>query len=117
MKYRGGIEMDEQLEKEFEKLLKIIHAMRSPVESALQRARKIGWDAGYEVGKREEIEISEKFVTGLVGETEDMTCHIHQSGFPKITVYARLDEFGNQLQPDDDLQKEANWIAGLLNGE
>ena len=57
----------------------------------------------------------EKYFTGLVGETEDMACHIYVNGFPRLTVYAFLDEHGNQVESDDEVQKEAERIAQVLN--
>ncbi len=57
----------------------------------------------------------ERFCTGLAGETVPYTCNIYQSDFPKITIYTLMDEFGNPLQSDIELQKEADKIAELLN--
>ena len=57
----------------------------------------------------------EKFYTGLAGEVMSYTCNIYQNDFPKITVHILMDEFGNPLQSDIELQKEADKIAELLN--
>lgn len=59
--------------------------------------------------------MDEKFRTGLAGEVMPYTCNIYQNDFPKITVHALMDDFGNPLQSDVELQKEADKIAGLLN--
>ncbi len=59
--------------------------------------------------------MEKEFNTGLAGETVPYACSIYQNGFPKITVHALMDEFGNPLQSDIELQKEADKIAELLN--
>ena len=59
--------------------------------------------------------MEEKFCTGLVGETIPYACNIYQNGFPKITVHTLMDEFGNPLQSDIELQKETDKISELLN--
>ena len=56
-----------------------------------------------------------KYKTGLVGEVEDMACHIYdESQYPRLVLYARIDEFGNQLEDDADVQAEADRIAKVL---
>ncbi len=56
-----------------------------------------------------------EYRTGLVGEVDDMACRIYVGDFPRITVFAFLDEYGNQIESDAELQIEANKIAAQLN--
>ena len=56
-----------------------------------------------------------KFSTGLASETEPYVCRIYLDGFPKITVHTLMDEFGNPLQSDVELQKDADTMAEWLN--
>ncbi len=56
-----------------------------------------------------------KFCTGLAGEIMPYACNIYLDGFPKITVHTLMDEFGNPLQSDIELQKDADTIAEWLN--
>ena len=46
----------EKLKKEFEALLKTVHAMRPIVELELQKSREEGYDLGYTNGKRAGID-------------------------------------------------------------
>ena len=56
-----------------------------------------------------------KYETGLVNEVEDMACHIYLKGFPRLVLYAFVDEHGNQIESDADTQAEADRIAQILS--
>ncbi|MCP5019636.1 MAG: hypothetical protein GY938_30785 [Ketobacter sp.] len=58
-----------------------------------------------------------EYTAGCFGETEDGACHIYHCGFPRLTLYARVNEHGAQIEPDEQVQTEANRIAAVLTAD
>ena len=56
-----------------------------------------------------------KYKTGLVGEVEDIACQIYIDDFPRLTLHGFVDDFGNRLEDEEDIQILADKIADILN--